>query len=93
MENRKNNKAVGETRRGVLKKMAAGAGVIAGASAFPGFVRYAQTQSSEPIRIGFQVHRTGIGASYGRWYDRTTQAAVSMTLRRTGAVRRRAQGE
>jgi branched-chain amino acid transport system substrate-binding protein len=65
-----------ETRRGVLKKMAAGAGAIAGAAAFPGFVRYAQTQSSAPIRIGFQVHRTGIGASYGRWYDRTTEAAV-----------------
>jgi branched-chain amino acid transport system substrate-binding protein len=27
----------------------------------PGFVRYAQAQSSEPIRIGFQVHKTGIG--------------------------------
>lgn len=38
--------------------------------------RYAQAQSAEPIRIGFQVHRTGIGASYGRWYDRTTTAAV-----------------
>src|SRR5690606_8312122 len=65
-----------DTRRGVLKKLAAGAGVAAGMSAMPGFVRYAQTQSSEPIRIGFQVHRTGIGAPYGRWYDRTTMAAV-----------------
>ncbi len=65
-----------DTRRGVLKKLAAGAGVAAGAAAMPGFVRYAQTQSSEPIRIGFQVHRTGIGAPYGRWYDRTTMAAV-----------------
>ena len=40
--------------------------------------RYAQAQSSEPIKIGFQVHRTGIGAAYGRWYDRTTQAAVKL---------------
>lgn len=37
---------------------------------------YHQAQSAEPIRIGFQVHRTGIGAAYGRWYSRTTDAAV-----------------
>ena len=39
-------------------------------------VGYAQAQTSEPVRIGFQVHRTGIGAAYGRWYDRTTTAAA-----------------
>tara|TARA_X000000950_G_scaffold28655_4_gene30895 strand:+ start:1613 stop:2821 length:1209 start_codon:yes stop_codon:yes gene_type:complete len=37
---------------------------------------YHQARSAEPIRIGFQVHRTGIGAAYGRWYSRTTDAAV-----------------
>ncbi len=58
------------TRRKLL-----GTGAAALASA-PLLGRYAQAQSSEPIKIGFQVHRTGIGASYGRWYDRTTQAAV-----------------
>lgn len=31
-----------------------------------------------PLKIGFQVHRTGIGAVYGRWYDRTTAAAVEL---------------
>jgi branched-chain amino acid transport system substrate-binding protein len=62
------------TRRDTLKGIAAGAG----AALLPGFARYAQAQSSEPIRIGFQVHRTGIGATYGRWYDRTTQAAVKL---------------
>ena len=35
-------------------------------------------QTSEPIKIGFQVHRTGIGAAYGRWYGRTTEAAVKL---------------
>ncbi len=64
------------TRRTALKTMAAGAGALAAGATMPGFVRYAQAQSSEPIRIGFQVHRTGIGAAYGRWYDRTTQAAA-----------------
>ena len=33
--------------------------------------------SDAPIRIGFQVHRTGIGATYGKWYERTTNAAAS----------------
>ena len=60
------------TRRTALKGFGAAAGLVAG----PGFVRYSQAQSSEPIRIGFQAHRTGIGASYGRWYERTTNAAV-----------------
>ena len=36
----------------------------------------AQAQSSAPIKIGFQSHRTGIGAAYGRWYEKTTAAAV-----------------
>jgi branched-chain amino acid transport system substrate-binding protein len=56
----------------------AGIGAAAGMAAAPGFVRYAQAQSSEPIRIGFQAHRTGIGAAYGRWYERTTNAAVKL---------------
>ncbi len=62
------------SRRKVLTGMAA-----AGATtALPGFVPFVQAQSSEPIRIGFQVHRTGIGAAYGRWYDRTTMAAAKV---------------
>jgi len=60
------------SRRGALK----GLGAAAALGAAPGFVRYAQAQSSAPVRIGFQAHRTGIGAAYGRWYERTTAAAV-----------------
>ncbi|SLN40097.1 Aliphatic amidase expression-regulating protein [Roseovarius albus] len=63
------------TRRNVLKTLAGGA---AGAATLPLWARYAQAQTSEPIKIGFQVHRTGIGAAYGRWYDRTTMAAVNL---------------
>jgi len=62
------------SRRSVLAGLGAGAALAAS----PGFVRYSQAQSSAPIKIGFQVHRTGIGAAYGRWYDRTTQAAVKL---------------
>ena len=60
------------SRRGLIK----GAGAAAALATAPGFVRYSQAQSSAPIRIGFQCHRTGIGAAYGRWYERTTTAAV-----------------
>ena len=60
------------SRRTALKGIAAGAGLALA----PGFVRYSQAQSSAPIKIGFQSHRTGIGAAYGRWYERTSAAAV-----------------
>jgi branched-chain amino acid transport system substrate-binding protein len=63
------------TRRSALKLAGAGAASL---FAGPGFVRYAQAQSSEPIRIGFQVHKTGIGAAYGKWYGQTTDAAVKL---------------
>ena len=61
-------------RRGVLKGLAAG-GVLTAAGTVPRFV---QAQSSEPIRLGFQLHRTGIGAAYGRWYERTAYAALKV---------------
>ena len=65
-------------RRNALKTLGAGAGLAAASTAMPRLMGYAQAQSSAPIKIGFQVHRTGIGAAYGRWYDRTTQAAVKL---------------
>ena len=60
------------SRRSVLTGM--GAGLVA-ASAFPG---YTWGQSAAPIKLGFQLHRTGIGAAYGRWYERTAQAALKV---------------
>ncbi len=66
------------TRRHVLTGIAAGTA----AAAFPGFI---QAQSSAPIRLGFQLHRTGIGAAYGRWYERTTQAALKV-LNEAGGI-------
>lgn len=59
------------SRRSVLKGMSAGLA----ASAFPG---YTWAQSSAPIKLGFQLHRTGIGAAYGRWYERSAQAALKV---------------
>lgn len=66
------------TRRTAIKGIAAAGAAGAGLGALPGFVPYIQAQSSAPIKVGFQVHRTGIGAAYGRWYDRTTTAAVEL---------------
>ncbi|WP_297768106.1 ABC transporter substrate-binding protein [uncultured Roseovarius sp.] len=67
-------RVTGTTRRGALSTLAGG---VAAAS-LPMWARYTHAQTAEPIKIGFQVHRTGIGAAYGRWYDRTTQAAVKL---------------
>ncbi len=66
------------TRRRVIKGLGAAAGAGAAVGLLPGAMRYVQAQSSAPIRIGFQCHRTGIGAAYGRWYERTTNAAVKL---------------
>ena len=73
----KKSAAASPQRRKVIKSLAAGTALAAGAGSMPLFGHYAQAQSSAPIKIGFQVHRTGIGAAYGRWYDRTTKAAVA----------------
>lgn len=64
-------------RRSALKTIAVGAGAVAAGSTLPGLSGYAQSNSSAPIKVGFQVHRTGIGAAYGRWYNRTTEAVVA----------------
>ncbi len=58
------------TRRTALKSLGA-------AATLPLWARYAQAQTAEPIRIGFQMHATGVGAAYGRWYDRTSRAALA----------------
>lgn len=63
------------SRRGALKTLA---GAAAGAASLPLWARYTHAQSAEPIKIGFQQHSTGIGAAYGRWYGRTTEAAVQL---------------
>ena len=70
MTHSKNNKSL-ISRRDTL--IGAGAGLLAASTP----MRFAHAQGSGPIRIGFQMHATGIGAAYGRWYDRTTQAAAA----------------
>ena len=59
------------SRRAVLKGM--GAGLLA-TSALPA-AAFAQ---GAPIKLGFQLHRTGIGAAYGHWYERSATAALKV---------------
>src|SRR5262245_18248513 len=72
------NKRASLTRRRVVKGIAATAGAAAASGLLPGPMRYIQARAAAPLKIGFQVHRTGIGAAYGRWYERTTNAAVKL---------------
>src|SRR5262249_33937628 len=79
----------GVSRRGALKGLGTAGLAAAAAGIAPGFVRYAEAQTSEPLRLGFQVHRTGIGAAYGRWYERTTRAAAAEINAKGGIAGRR----
>lgn len=83
----------GVSRRTVIKSAAALAGAsVAGMAGgyLPGALGpRARAQSAEgPIRIGFQVHRTGIGAAYGRWYERTGTAAAKLINEKGGIAGR-----
>lgn len=85
------------SRRTVLKAAGAlaGAGVAArlegylptGAPA----ITWAATPSGTPLKIGFMVHRTGIGAAYGKWYERTATAAVNLINQMGGIAGRPVQ--
>jgi branched-chain amino acid transport system substrate-binding protein len=59
------------TRRTALKTLAAGASLLAA----PHVLR---AQTGGTIKLGAPFHRTGIGAAYGRWYERTAQAALKL---------------
>ena len=75
------------TRRSVLGAGAviAGTGIV-GSQIIDPLTKTAYAAGSDaPIKIGFQAHRTGIGALYGRWYERTTNAAAKY-INSIGAV-------
>ncbi|HEY7764978.1 MAG TPA: ABC transporter substrate-binding protein [Aestuariivirgaceae bacterium] len=70
--NSKRNAQAAFSRRGFL----AAAGALAGSQLIGG-ARPAAAQGN-PIKIGLQAHRTGIGAVYGHWYERTSMAAAAV---------------
>ncbi|MEM7443485.1 MAG: ABC transporter substrate-binding protein [Pseudomonadota bacterium] len=74
----KSDKAFGSklTRRSALTTMVSAAGLAGASTVMPNIARMAHAQGSAPIKLGFQVHRTGIGSAYGRWYERVAVAAI-----------------
>ena len=58
-------------RRSVLAGLAAGSALALSPA------RFASAQTSAPVKLGFQLHRTGIGAGYGRWYERVALGALA----------------
>lgn len=84
-------KRVAVSRRTALKGLGTAGVATAAAQLAPGFVRYVEAQTSEPLKLGFQVHRTGIGAAYGRWYERTTRAAVAEINAKGGIAGRKVE--
>jgi branched-chain amino acid transport system substrate-binding protein len=79
------------SRRAALQGIGAAGLATTAFQLAPGAVRYVQAQTSEPIKLGFQVHRTGIGAAYGRWYERTTRAAVAEINAKGGIAGRKVE--
>ncbi len=78
---------------GILAGAGAAAG-IGGTVSLPSTLRhlvYAAPQTTAPLRVGFQVHRTGIGAVYGRWWERTAAAAAGYINERGGIAGRPVQ--
>jgi len=74
------------SRRNFLK---AGSALTLAASLPAPWTPRARAQGgAAPLRLGFQVHRTGIGAVYGRWYERTTTAAVKFINEKGGIAGR-----
>jgi branched-chain amino acid transport system substrate-binding protein len=60
-------------RRSALKTLGGAAIALASPAVLrPGFAQ------DGTIKLGAPMHRTGIGASYGRWYERTATAAVKL---------------
>ncbi len=70
------------SRRTIIRSAGALAGVtaanIAGGYLPSPLIRKARAQAGSPIKLGLQVHRTGIGAAYGRWYEITSVAAAKV---------------
>ena len=70
---RQSGKPVHVSRRQVL----VAAGALSGLQLAKPFIIPAH--AAEPsLKIGLEAHRTGIGAAYGLWYERTSTAAVKV---------------
>ena len=78
MDHKTEKNVLDVARRSLLGTSAvlAGAGIVGRQLVDPVAKTAFGAGSDEPIRIGFQAPRTGIGTVYGKWYERTTNAAA-----------------
>jgi branched-chain amino acid transport system substrate-binding protein len=66
------------TSRGLSRRhLLAAAGAISGLQLAKPFIITAGA-AENTLKIGLEAHRTGIGAAYGLWYERTSTAAVKV---------------
>ena len=83
MENEGKEKTNDDSELNITRRTVLGAGAVLAGTGILGsklidpIAKTAYAAGSDnPIRIGFQAHRTGIGTVYGKWYERTTNAAA-----------------
>jgi branched-chain amino acid transport system substrate-binding protein len=66
------------TSRGLSRRhLLAAAGAVSGLQLAKPFIVTARA-AQDTLKIGLEAHRTGIGAAYGLWYERTSVAAVKV---------------
>jgi branched-chain amino acid transport system substrate-binding protein len=66
------------TSRGLSRRhLLAAAGAVSGLQLAKPFIITARA-AENTLKIGLEAHRTGIGAAYGLWYERTSVAAVKV---------------
>ena len=66
------------TARGLTRRhLLAAAGAVSGLQLAKPFILTARAAENS-LKIGLEAHRTGIGAAYGLWYERTSVAAVKV---------------
>jgi branched-chain amino acid transport system substrate-binding protein len=66
------------TPRGLSRRqILAATGAVAGLQLAKPFIITARA-AEDTLKIGLEAHRTGIGAAYGLWYERTSKAAVKV---------------
>ncbi len=67
------------TPRLTRRQLLAAAGAVSGLQLAKPFVITARA-AEDTLKIGLEAHRTGIGAAYGLWYERTSTASAPPSM-------------
>src|SRR6185369_16486201 len=85
------NETIGSATKISRRALLTTGGALAVGAQLPGPWASRAAAQSAPLKLGFQVHRTGIGAAYGRWYERTVRAAVAEINAKGGIAGRKVE--